>query len=61
MNKKLVEVGTAVIALFLLVIIFLMGASVTKPETASLLYLAGILMFTGTLIILGRRVSSPVV
>ena len=61
MNKKLVEVGTAFVALILLAIIFIIGAIAVGPETAHYLYLAGILIFTGALIILGRKVSEPVV
>jgi len=61
MNKKLVEVGTAVIALLVLSIICIIGASTTGSETANYLYLTGILIFTSALILLGRRVSEPVV
>jgi len=61
MNKKLVEVGTGIIALLILTIIFLIGASVTGPDTAPYIYLIGILVFTGVLIYFGRKISEPVV
>jgi hypothetical protein len=61
MNKKLLEVGTAFIALIVLAILFLIGASITGPDTAPYLYLVAILIFTAILIIMGRKVSEPVV
>ena len=61
MNKKLVEVGSAVVALLVLAIIFIIGAVAAGPENAHYLYLSGILVFMGALILFGRKVSEPVV
>jgi len=60
MRKKLVEVGTSVLALIVLAAFSLVGAALAGSQAAPYLYLVGILAFTIVLIVLGMKVSEPV-
>ena len=61
MRKKLIEVGTAVAALVLLAVFCIAGAATAGSAIAPYLYIGGILAFTVVLIVLGMKMSEPVV
>jgi len=61
MKKKLIELGTAVVALLILAFFCIIGATLVGSDLSTYLYLFGVIAFTVVLIILGRKVSEPVI